>query len=56
MLTGKQFEQRQANTLDEARLDLAARGFWAAGQTGFLNKKVFYPNYTRYVQQCFALN
>ena len=31
-LTGEQFEQRAANTLDEARLDEAARGLLAAVQ------------------------
>ena len=34
-LTGEQFEQKAANTLDEARLDVAARGFWATGHIAF---------------------
>ena len=34
-LTGEQFEQKAVDTLDEARLDVAARGFWATGHIGF---------------------
>ena len=59
-LTGEQFEQRTANTSDEARLDIAARGFWAAGQIAFFDIRVFYSNATRYanrsLQQGYALN
>ena len=40
-LTGEQFEQRAANTSDEARFDVAAREFWAAGQTAFFWHKSF---------------
>ena len=50
-LTGEQFEQRAANTSDEARLDVAARGFWAAGQIAFFDIRVFYSNATRYANQ-----
>ena len=46
-LTREQFEQRAANTSDEARLDVAARGFWAAGQIAFFDIRVFYSNATR---------
>ena len=31
-LTSEQFEQRAANTSDEARLDVPPKGFWEAGQ------------------------
>ena len=59
-LTDEQFEQRAANTSDEARLDVAARGFWAAGQIAFFDIRVFYSNATRYanqsLQQCYASN
>ena len=59
-LTGKQFEQRTANTSDEARLDVAARGFWTAGQIAFFHIRVLYSNATRHanqsLQQCYASN
>ena len=59
-LTGEQFEQRAANTSDEARLDVAARGFWTAGQIALFDIRVFYSNATRYanqsLQQCYASN
>ena len=48
-LTGEKFEQRTANTSDEARLDVAARVFWTAGQIAFFDIRVFYSNATRYV-------
>ena len=47
-------------TSDEARLDVAARGFWAAGQIAFFDIRVFYTNAARYAnqsfQQCYASN
>ena len=59
-LAGEQFEQRAANTSDEARLDVAARGFWAAGQIAFFDIRVFYSNTSRYANQslpqCYASN
>ena len=59
-LTGEQIEQRAANTSDEAKLDVAARGFWAAGQMTFFDIRVFYSNATRYanqnLQKCYASN
>ena len=59
-LTGKQFEQRTANTSEEARLDVAARGFWTAGQIAFFHIRVLYSNATRHanqsLQQCYASN
>ena len=50
-LTGEQFKQRAANTLDEARLDVAARGFWVAGQIAFFDIRVCYSNATRHANQ-----
>ena len=59
-LTGEQFEQRTTNTSDEARLAVATRGFWTAGQIAFFDIRVFYSNATRYanqsLQQCYASN
>ena len=59
-LTGKRFEQRTANTLNEAKLDVAARGFQIVGQIAFFDTKVFCSNATRYVkeklQQCYTSN
>ena len=58
--TGEQFEQQTANTSYEARLDVAVRGFWTAGQIVFFDIRVFYSNATRYanqsLQQCCASN
>ena len=34
-LTGETFEQRTANTRDEARLDVSALGFWITGRRVF---------------------
>ena len=59
-LTGEEFEQRAANTWDEARLDVAATGFWTTGQVAFFDIRIFYSNATRYanqsLQQYFLLN
>ena len=35
---------------DEARLDIAARGFWQAAQSAFLDVRVFNPNAKRYAK------
>ena len=35
-LTGEVLQYRTANTADEARLDISARGFWRRGQRAFL--------------------
>lgn len=59
-LTGEQIGQRTSNTLDEARLYIAARGFWATYQIVFFDIRAFYSNPTRHVnqtlQQCYSLN
>ena len=40
-LTGKRFEQKTVNTLNEARTDLAASGFWTAFQITIFDILVF---------------
>ena len=46
-LTGEQFRYRTANRSEEARLDVAARGFWARGQRTFCDVRVFDPSAPR---------
>ena len=59
-LTGKEDLPRAANTTDEARLDVSARGFWVTGQTAFFDVRVFNPLAKRYValnpQRCYEMN
>ena len=59
-MTGKKIERRTANTLDEVRLDVTARGFWAVGQIAFFDIESFHSNSTRCANQspqlCYALN
>ena len=50
-LTGEELCERSAITIDEARCDVSARGFWSAGQVVFLDIRVFNPNANRYVNQ-----
>ena len=40
-LSGETFEIKTRAMGDEARLDIAARGFWQAGQLAFLDVRVF---------------
>ena len=42
---------RSANTSNEARADISARGFWETGQVAFFDLRVFNPMATRYVDQ-----
>ena len=46
-LTGD-YLQHSTAAGNEVRLDISARGFWQAGQTVFLDVKVFNPNAKRY--------
>ena len=46
-LTGEQFQYCTANKSDEARLDVAARGFWTRGQRAFCDVRVFDPSAPR---------
>ena len=43
-LTGETFDARSANTQDNTRLDIRARGFWNTSQDAFFDVRVFYPN------------
>ena len=43
-LTGETLTARSANTDDNARLDIRARGFWNNYQDAFFDVRVFYPN------------
>ena len=51
---------RTANTTNEARLDIRARGVWERGQKGFLDLRVFDPNacccLNKSLQQCHVMN
>ena len=43
-VTNEQFERRSANTTNEARLDIKAKGFWQRGQTAFFDVRVTHLN------------
>ena len=42
-LTGERFNYRSANTEDQARLDVSARGVWVKGTRAFFDVRVFNP-------------
>ena len=43
-LSGETLSARSANSNDNARLDIRARGFWNNHQDAFFDVRVFYPN------------
>ena len=47
-LCGEFLIERTANRSEEARLDIAARGFWVSGQKAFFDIRVFNPTAGRY--------
>ena len=47
-LSGEFLIERTANRSEEARLDIAARGFWVSGQKAFFDIRVFNPTAGRY--------
>ena len=47
-ITGETLEETTANKSEEARLDIAARGFWISGQKAFFDVRVFSPLAGRY--------
>ena len=42
-LSGEVFDQKSANTTDEARVDISVRGFWVRGQKAYCDVRVFSP-------------
>ena len=50
-LTGETMSLRLANTSDEARLDISARGYWTPHQRAFFDIRVFNPLAPRYTGQ-----
>ena len=60
LLIGKVLGSRTANTTNEARLDIRARGVWEQEQQAFLDLRIFDPNACRYLnkslQQCHVMN
>ena len=42
-LAVEKFAKRSANTQDDARVDVSARGFWARGSKAFMDIRVFNP-------------
>ena len=59
-LTGEDLNSRTANTTNEAKLDIRARGVWERGQHAFLYLRVFDPKACCYLkkslQQCHVMN
>ena len=50
-LTGESLHERTTNIIDEARIDIATRGFWISGQRPFFDIRVFNPMAQRYGSQ-----
>ena len=42
-ISAETFPNVTANTFDDARLDVKARGFWCRGQDAYFDVRVFYP-------------
>ena len=42
-LSNEKFSKKMANTSDDARLDVSARGFWIRGKKAFIDVRVFNP-------------
>jgi len=47
-LAGKALRGKSSNQSDDARLDIAARGFWSTGLKAFFDVRVFNPIARRY--------
>ena len=50
-LSGEMFNEKIRNKLDQARVDVSARGFWLKGQVAFFDVRVFNTTAKRYVNQ-----
>ena len=50
-VTGETFENRTANTSNEARVDIKSRGFWVTGQQAFFDVRVIWPKHQSVSQQ-----
>ena len=50
-LTGESLQPRSANTRDDARSDIRARGFWCRQQNAFFDIRVFYPHASSYLHR-----
>ena len=59
-VTGETFENRTANTSNEAKVDIKSRGFWVRGQQAFFDVGVSDPNANQYLNkalpQCYIQN
>ena len=47
-ISAETFPNATANTADDVRLDVKARGFWCRGQDAYFDVRVFYPNAFNY--------
>ena len=54
-LTGEHFQYRTANTDEQARLDVSARGVWTRGSKAFFNVRVFNPLAPSYRNQSLSV-
>ena len=50
-VTGETFCHKTANTTDDARVDVSARGFWVRGQKAFFDVRIFNPTAKSYSAQ-----
>ena len=50
-LTGESLHEKTANVTEEARVDIAARGFWISGQRAFFDIRVLNPMAQRHGSQ-----
>ena len=50
-VTGETFSHKTANTTDDARVDVSARGFWVRGQKAFFDVRIFNPTAKSYSAQ-----